>query len=79
MIDILNDISESLGKLNLHDKQISDILSHIRGSLPSDNETYEFPEHGWRCFHCGENFLTPKGARLHFGETPDKTPKCFNN
>lgn len=39
--------------------------------------TYPMPEHGWTCFHCGENFKTPGGARDHFGRTPDRKPGCI--
>lgn len=44
---------------------------------PSDAATYPMPEHGWTCFHCGETFKTPGGARLHFGSTPDAKPGCY--
>jgi hypothetical protein len=43
----------------------------------SDATTYPMPEHGWTCFHCGETFTTPGGARLHFGTTPDAKPGCY--
>lgn len=38
--------------------------------------TYLQPEHGWTCFHCGETFTTPGGARDHFGESPNAMPGC---
>lgn len=37
---------------------------------------YMKPEHGWTCFHCGETFTTPGGARDHFGADPLCTPGC---
>ena len=33
-------------------------------------------DHGWTCYHCGEKFTTPGGARDHFGATPDADPGC---
>lgn len=39
------------------------------------DDTYP-PEHGWTCFHCGETFKTPGGARDHFGATPESQPGC---
>lgn len=32
-------------------------------------DTYDIPKDGWVCFHCGERFTTPGGARDHFGGT----------
>jgi hypothetical protein len=29
---------------------------------------------GWTCFHCGETFRTPWGARAHFGTPADTRP-----
>ena len=34
------------------------------------------PDHGWTCYHCGENFTSTGGARDHFGSTPDAEPGC---
>ncbi len=34
------------------------------------------PAHGWTCYHCGENFTTPGGARDHFGSNTDAEPGC---
>jgi hypothetical protein len=39
-------------------------------------QTYVKPEHGWTCFHCGENFTTPGSARDHFGADPLAEPGC---
>jgi hypothetical protein len=43
-------------------------------------DTYPTPEHGWTCFHCGQNFPgTMAGqyeARLHFGASIHDEPKC---
>lgn len=39
--------------------------------------TYESPEHGWTCFHCGKTFLSQAGARRHFGMKPTETPMCL--
>lgn len=41
--------------------------------------TYIAPEHGWTCFHCGETFLAPSLARIHFGAMPDAEPACQLN
>lgn len=45
------------------------------------DDTYEAPEHGWTCFHCGEHF--PSGtladqrrARDHFGADPGALAAC---
>jgi hypothetical protein len=40
------------------------------------SETYQMPAHGWTCFHCGETFKTPGGARDHFGFDPSSEPGC---
>lgn len=60
--------------------QIKDIQSHING-LKEGDETYNYPENGpgWVCFHCGERFITPKGAELHFGKTPSSKPVCIED
>ncbi len=42
----------------------------------TDEDTYPMPAHGWTCFHCGETFRTPEGARQHFGADPLATPGC---
>lgn len=42
-----------------------------------EEATYEKPEHGWTCFHCGETFTTVGSARTHFGATPDVEPGCL--
>lgn len=34
------------------------------------------PEHGWTCFHCGENFKGAIKAADHFGVRPDQKPGC---
>lgn len=39
-------------------------------------ETYQSPQHGWTCFHCGETFMVPGLAEEHFGRYPDETPAC---
>lgn len=40
-------------------------------------DTYEQPEHGWTCFHCGETFKTVGSARDHFGAQQTATPGCM--
>ena len=40
-------------------------------------ETFNWPEHGITCFHCGEVCLTPKQARLHFGTDISEEPGCL--
>jgi hypothetical protein len=44
--------------------------NHVRAIL-------EALPHAWECFHCGETFTTPGGARDHFGETPENTTGCL--
>ena len=39
--------------------------------------TYRMPADGWVCYHCGERFKTPGGARDHFGATPVETAACI--
>jgi hypothetical protein len=41
-----------------------------------ERDTYDIPQHGWTCFHCGETFTTVGGARTHFGGVPDVAPGC---
>lgn len=43
----------------------------------ADGDTYPMPKDGWVCFHCGERFTTPGGARDHFGAAPDAVPGCM--
>lgn len=47
--------------------------------------TYPAPEHGWVCFHCGEEFSVKaqgsmdkaiEAAREHFGPYPSFDPAC---
>ena len=40
-------------------------------------ETYPMPKDGWVCFHCGERFTTPGGARIHFGARPTAMAGCL--
>lgn len=42
----------------------------------SEPDTYQAPEHGWACFHCGETFTAVKAARLHFGNDITDEPGC---
>ena len=44
--------------------------------MNAEIDTYEMPMHGWTCFHCGETFKTPGGARDHFGSEPLAEPGC---
>lgn len=55
--------------------QRADIVAHIAG-LTEDHEAYPAPEGGWHCFHCGAHLRTVRGARLHFGPTPDGVARC---
>lgn len=57
--------------------------SHHSGT--GEPDTYPFPDHGWVCFHCGEEFSVPRqkchqraleAAREHFGATPQDEPLC---
>lgn len=50
---------------------LSDTLAAL-----SAKATYDKPEHGWTCFHCGETFTTPGSARDHFGFDPSFDPAC---
>ena len=40
-------------------------------------ETYQMPEHGWTCFHCGATFEQPNAARDHFGYDIEAMPSCL--
>ena len=40
-------------------------------------ETYQMPEHGWTCFHCGLTFEQPNAARDHFGYDIEAMPACL--
>lgn len=42
----------------------------------ADGDTYDKPEHGWTCFHCGETFTTVGAATDHFGFEPSSDPAC---
>ena len=42
----------------------------------NDGDTYSMPPDGWVCFHCGERFTTPGGAKDHFGSHPSATAAC---
>ena len=42
----------------------------------AEKTTYPQPRHGWTCFHCGETFTTPGGARDHFGFDCSCEPAC---
>ena len=39
-------------------------------------DTYNAPQHGWTCFHCGETFTTLGSARDHFGFDPSADAGC---
>lgn len=43
----------------------------------ASGDTYQAPEHGWTCFHCGEKFKTIGAARDHFGADPLADPGCM--
>lgn len=57
---------------------VRDRGSRRDAETPSEEqaETFNFPAHGFTCFHCGDTFHSVKGAREHFGETPDEQPGC---
>jgi hypothetical protein len=55
--------------------EIADVRAHIRSKQPGP-ASYDSPEHGWTCFHCGETFHTNEGAKLHFGEQATDQPRC---
>ena len=42
----------------------------------ADAGTYQQPEHGWCCFHCGETFWKYGEAYMHFGPRPTSVPAC---
>lgn len=48
----------------------------LANGYADDAPTYPTPEHGWTCFHCGENFKTWGGARDHFGALPKAVAAC---
>ena len=39
-------------------------------------DTFNVPEHGFTCFHCGDTFHTVKSAREHFGNDINDEPGC---
>lgn len=45
--------------------------------VPQPDGTYPMPDHGWTCFHCGENFKKFGAALDHFGATPEATAGCL--
>lgn len=53
-----------------------EILLAIADRVQHRNETYQKPEDGWTCFHCGDRFTTPGAARDHFGASIAATPAC---
>ena len=72
--------AERADMAHLSDDQRADVLAHIEGlRQPGEDATYDFPTkgRGWVCFHCGQRFVTPEGAELHFGVKPDATPSCL--
>ena len=44
--------------------------------LQRQANVYERPNEGWVCYHCGERFMTPGSARLHFGTLPNTETAC---
>lgn len=50
-------------------------------TAPLGSTTYDTPEHGWVCFHCGEHFpgnmAGARAAAQHFGARPEDTPGCL--
>lgn len=58
--------------------EIAKLSSPERNRLHNpDGLTYNRPEHGWVCFHCGDTLMTFGEAEAHFGETPEVgIPRC---
>ncbi len=46
------------------------------GSNPWPEGTYDYPERGWTCFHCGETFTNSIEAGRHFGRNQSAEPAC---
>jgi hypothetical protein len=44
--------------------------------MSADDDTYTAPEHGWTCYHCGQTFMVPAQAAIHFG-SPNAKPGCM--
>lgn len=62
------------------EREIEKLTTDRRFELQNDQRlTYRRPPDGWVCFHCGQRFMTPGEAALHFGETPDISPKCHDD
>ena len=38
--------------------------------------TYQTPDDGWVCFHCGVRFLNTYAAEKHFGKVPGEITGC---
>ena len=47
-----------------------------RGRLQRQADVYERPNEGWVCYHCGERFLSPGSAEVHFGTRPTGLVRC---
>lgn len=64
------------GGISMHEwnKRLKAAMQQAYSAL---SDTYQQPEHGWTCFHCGETFTAPGAARDHFGETPGKVAGCM--
>lgn len=71
----MSEVAISVGHLT--PEQQADIREHVAGLSDSDKEFNEIPPDGWHCFHCGAHLKTPRGARLHFGATPESLPACM--
>jgi hypothetical protein len=48
-----------------------ELLEWAIGTIERRAATYQKPEEGWVCFHCGERFIDYFVAKEHFGEGPD--------
>lgn len=50
---------------------------HDTTRVPVLAPSYEQPDAGWTCFHCGDNFRSQEAAAAHFGTTSNAVPACF--
>lgn len=56
--------------------EVQQALKNAEAKLQRQADVYEKPGDGWVCYHCGERFLTPGSAELHFGARPTGITRC---
>lgn len=81
--DLLSRLSSALASAERVTHQALEEATHARNAavvaeakLQRQADVYERPNEGWVCYHCGERFVTPGSARLHFGTRPNTETAC---